>query len=1006
MSMSEDPEISSLGSIEDRIILIRNALRVTSRNDPDFYPITTLLANQLRTSHRRAGSVEDLDALEESITLFREALDNTAHNNARRPEWLINLAFSLSLRCDATGSERDAIEASQLSFDAANAVQKYDPEYATILHCACHFISKRIIRLHTEDDIQNLLDMHDSILEITPPDHPELILRLRSYENTLFKIYSAFGNKDALEEAIRLSQHIVGIPDQGSDEHARHLSLLGERLVQRYLRIGTSADLDESIEACRQSVDETSVDSTSHGRRMQALCDRLGEKYQQTREEADFQTAKIVLDEILDQLPSKPKSRARSLGNIAIILSLRYEQTGKEDDFQRAVDAFQKSVELTTGGDSRLAVRLSNLGAINFGAYLKTADVERLEKSISITKDAIHATPENHPDRARRYLNLADALRARYLELNLPLDVEEAISFYQPVLHQHSASIFVRVQAGHSLMQCYASKREWDEAFEAASLSIIILSELIPRSLMNADIQREVGKLSGLATEAASISLYSGHDPVTALELLETARGVMAASINVLRSDIQDLAKEFPELADQFKYLREQLDSACTHGSQLLLGDDEWADQTSRRYNAGNDLSAVLTEIRSKPGFKWFLRPEDEKRIESAAALGPVIVVNVSQYSCHAIIIQQNRTRIVLLPSLSKCDIDLKHRSLGRGSLRVLEWLWETVAEPILDAMGFTKPPLEGNLKRVWWVLTDSLSTFPIHAAGRHTKRNGETVMDRVMSSYATSVAAIVQSRRTRATEHVSATNEALLVSASQTPGHSELMFADKEVRMLRDVCQNMRLRPVEPVPQRDVVLSHLRKCKIFHFAGHGHTDTTDPAKSQLFLEDWQTHPLTISSLLELNLQNEGPFLAYLSACGTGQIKSQKLFDEGIHLISACQLAGFRHVIGTLWEVNDESCVEMAAIIYDEIYQGDMSDESVCRGVYAATKAKRDQWLQDIASFEKPAGVVASRKKELREDGGELPRTIIPCDDSDEEEFLLGGRNRPLHWVPYVHFGA
>ncbi|KAM0246127.1 hypothetical protein ACHAP5_004909 [Fusarium lateritium] len=467
----------------------------------------------------------------------------------------------------------------------------------------------------------------------------------------------------------------------------------------------------------------------------------------------------------------------------------------------------------------------------------------------------------------------------------------------------------------------------------------------------------------------------------------------MAASINVLRSDIQDLAKEFPELAEQFKCLREQLDSTFAHSSQLLIGEDKWADQTSLRYNAGKGLSAVLTEIRSKPGFKWFLRPEDEKLMKSAAALGPVIVVN-------------DQTGVVLLPSLSKCDIDLKHRSLGRGSLRVLEWLWDTVAEPILDALGFTKPPLEGNLKRVWWVLTDSLSTFPIHAAGRHNKRNGETVMDRVMSSYATSVAAIVQSCRTRETDHVSATNEALLVSASQTPGYSELMFANKEVRMLRDVCQNMSLQPVEPVPQRDVVLSHLRKCKVFHFAGHGHTDTTDPAKSQLFLEDWQTHPLTIRSLLELNLQKEGPFLAYLSACGTGQIKSQKLFDEGIHLISACQLAGFRHVIGTLWEVNDESCVDMAAIIYDEIYKGGMSDDSVCRGVYVATKAKRDQWLQNIASSEKPAGVIATKATEVTEDGGEFPRTIIACDDSDEEEFLVGGRNRPLHWVPYVHFGA
>lgn len=68
----------------------------------------------------------------------------------------------------------------------------------------------------------------------------------------------------------------------------------------------------------------------------------------------------------------------------------------------------------------------------------------------------------------------------------------------------------------------------------------------------------------------------------------------------------------------------------------------------------------------------------------------------------------------------------------------------------------------------------------------RHSQRNGETVMDRVMSSYATSVSAIVQSRRTVPVSH----NEALLVSAGETPGHRRLAFADREVSVLRDLCQ------------------------------------------------------------------------------------------------------------------------------------------------------------------------------------------------------------------------
>ncbi|KAH7147517.1 CHAT domain-containing protein [Fusarium sp. MPI-SDFR-AT-0072] len=212
-----------------------------------------------------------------------------------------------------------------------------------------------------------------------------------------------------------------------------------------------------------------------------------------------------------------------------------------------------------------------------------------------------------------------------------------------------------------------------------------------------------------------------------------------------------------------------------------------------------------------------------------------------------------------------------------------------------------------------------------------------------------------------------------------------------------------MKIQPVEPEPIREGVLSHLRKCKIFHFAGHGYTDTADPSKSQLYLKDWQTNPLTVASLLELNLHREGPFLAYLSACGTGQIKSQKLFDEGIHLISACQLAGFRHVIGTLWEVNDQSCVDMAAIIYEEILGGDMSDDSVCRGVHVATEAGRDQWLDETYAEKAINPAENGSRKEKREVNFE--RDIISLDEDDGQS-IPGAGNGSLHWVPYVHFGA
>ena len=112
----------------------------------------------------------------------------------------------------------------------------------------------------------------------------------------------------------------------------------------------------------------------------------------------------------------------------------------------------------------------------------------------------------------------------------------------------------------------------------------------------------------------------------------------------------------------------------------------------------------------------------------------------------------------------------------------------------------------------------------------------------------------------------------------------------------------------------QDNVLSTLQDCRIFHFVSYELTHLLDPSKSSLILSD---RLLTVVSLFKLNLHNHTPFLAYLSVCGTGEIKHDELIDEALYLISACQLAGFQHVISTLWKVNDQSCIEAAVMTYE-----------------------------------------------------------------------------------------
>lgn len=138
--------------------------------------------------------------------------------------------------------------------------------------------------------------------------------------------------------------------------------------------------------------------------------------------------------------------------------------------------------------------------------------------------------------------------------------------------------------------------------------------------------------------------------------------------------------------------------------------------------------------------------------------------------------------------------------------------------------------------------------------------------------------------------------------------------------------------------------------------------------------------------------------------------KGEKFIDENVHLISACQLAGYRHVIGTLWEVKDETCVAMARITYEGIRDRGMTDESVAWGLHKAARELRDRRLSVQVTAEPGSksgreGVTslgvdevdANCANDRDQRGVRLPRDIVSCDNDDREVGL---------WVPYVHFGV
>ncbi|KAF2804948.1 uncharacterized protein BDZ99DRAFT_511473 [Mytilinidion resinicola] len=915
-----------------------------------------------------------------------------------------------------------------------------------------------------------------SIVSEHHPHHPYRTMYLLSLRARLSDRYTRLGVLADLDEEIQLAQEALHITPKYRQGRPSQLQNLGICFRDRYQRIGAMADLEKAIQITREAVKATPENDLIRASMLKSLSIVLGDRHKRKKEMADLEEAiKVAREAVhansaelrkrevwLNNLgiwPGDPE-RARLSNNLGNLLYDKYVRIGAIADLRESIQYTREAVSLTPEDHPDWMYFLHNLGNRLRSSYLKTGATPDLEEALQFARRAVDASPEDHPDRAlvssylgiilqdrnlrnmteideaiqigqqakdassedqdqaKRMTGLVTRAGDRDSGTGMMNDIEEAILHHQAALHQSNAPTLIRIGAAEDIVRCCLLKSDWQQACEGAAMGVHLIPKLISRSLPNSDKQHLLSDIAGFACDATAIALQAGKSPLVALNLLEQGRGVLAASLEEMRTEILDLEASHPDLADKFVQLRDELQPSISQELSVADLNPGTSSQgyMNRHSAADRELDELILKIRQQPGFEDFLIPPSEEGMQNAARYGPIVVVNVSNHRCDALLITQHQIQSLALLRLKSEEIEEKAQRGGLGSHRVLSWLWEAVTNPILDTLGFTQPPSHDKWPHIWWIPTGLLSKFPLHAAGLHGEGCTKTVLDRVMSSYSSSIKAIIQGRRRRALEATpTAPNHALLVAMQDTPEHPRLNFAAKEVEMLQDVCKSMDFDPIVPRVRRHKqdIISHLPSCKIFHFAGHGHTDDDDPSHSYLLLEDWKSDQLTVATLLEMNLRQRSPFLAYLSACGTGEIRDERFYDESIHLISACQLAGFRHVIGTLWEVNDESCVDMARFTYEGIRDGAMTDESVCLGLHKATRELRDRWLRVPAKTrrrspstrkvytpvgEDSIGAITTSDGDQRD--SRLPRKIV-LDDSDDEE-----DDRLQHWVPYVHFGV
>jgi CHAT domain-containing protein len=460
-----------------------------------------------------------------------------------------------------------------------------------------------------------------------------------------------------------------------------------------------------------------------------------------------------------------------------------------------------------------------------------------------------------------------------------------------------------------------------------------------------------------------------------AIEALEHGRAILWSEMRGLRTSPDRLRAADPLLAHRFSAINQELEilttSTLLDGSREINdggGGDEWMGKFSalmkRRHKLLTEQNALIPQIRSLPGLANFLLPPSFDTLRPAASRGPVIIINHCELGSDIIIVlhnsppshistpsdffdRANKLKDRLLSTRKQYGLNSKHHE--DALFFVLKNLYELVGLPVvkrLNELGIAEQ------SRVWWCPTSVFWDLPLHAMGPIPSDGGVTryFSDIYISSYTPTLSALLTSRRPVTTQ-TSARHKLLVSQPSKfLPG----AWADTQAAQGLDLWTTI-LTSGDTTPT--TVLDNLQRHQFAHIMGHVTPETAEPFDSAMSF-----HSGKCLTLLDI-VRSQHPVgeCALLLGSHTAGLTGDSIPDEVLHFSAAFQYSGFRSVVGTLWEVDDEDGKDLAGNIYRSIFSGEKGLEPY---------------------YERSARALQHALQQMRRD--------LPL----------------VRWVNYVHFGA
>jgi CHAT domain-containing protein len=584
---------------------------------------------------------------------------------------------------------------------------------------------------------------------------------------------------------------------------------------------------------------------------------------------------------------------------------------------------------------------------ILFEAYLRTNTLGYFNETISVYRDMSKNCRETM-GRTLGTRKLVPYLTLRWKALRHRQDLDEIVQLYPPLIDDGRWQAYERLEFScqWATIARVGGHPSTSVAYEKAMC--LLQDSLVFSPTLHTQHFHLVGTLRKTGWMPLDYASYQiDKDQLKqAIETLERGRSLLWSEMRGFRTSTDQLRTVYPAIADKFAEMNRTLETVATTVAQSMdtAVDNHAAGGSQRLDPFGNLLmqqrkllevrGSLISLIQTLPGFENFLEPPSFDFLNSAAAHGPVVLINQSHWRSDIVIllkdsppslistpsdfhVRANRLNEQLLGVRKDKGLDSKDYDLTLAS--VLADLYELVGKPVLERLRKLEVP---EKSRVWWCPTSAFCSLPLHAMGPIPSDGGHKVYftDLYIPSYTQSLSALIESRKRGSLSDASDNLKPsiLLVAQPETlPGAFGEITAIQTTKTPVTALISAMATP-------ETVTEGLREHRFAHFVCHGLLETEKPFGASLEL-----HGDSLTLLNIVRSQLPAAEFAFLSACHTAELTEGSVADEGLHLAAAIQYCGFRSVVGTMWAMADTDGADLSKHFYKTIF----SDKADLNGV-------------------------------------------------------------------------